>query len=48
MRLASILALLLVPAFAHAQPAEHVRVVSWNVWGVPYVTPHLDARPRQG
>lgn len=37
-----VFAWLFVPHVAHAE--ETVRVVSWNVWGVPYVTPSLDAR----
>lgn len=32
-----------LPAGA-ARADETVRVVSWNVWGVPYVTPDIDAR----
>lgn len=36
-----IFAWLVVPRVAHA---DELRVVSWNVWGVPYVTPSVDAR----
>lgn len=36
-----VFACLLLPRVAHA---DELRVVSWNVWGVPYVTPSTDAR----
>ncbi len=36
-----LLACCLLPRVAHA---DELRVASWNVWGVPYVTPSVDAR----
>lgn len=41
------LTLLLVPASARAEEPPSLRVISWNVWGVPFVSAEREARVRQ-
>jgi endonuclease/exonuclease/phosphatase family metal-dependent hydrolase len=47
MRLAAfalLFALLATTTAARAEAPVRLRVVTWNVWGVPYITPELDER----